>query len=218
MDNDWDFTAEEGFGFMGRVNARISHEMKNIMATISETAGLMEDWVDLAATGRPLDMGVLKNCCQTISAQIQRGFTTINEMNRFAHSVDRRMAAVDIHELLGLATGLAGCLRYAKKVSLPPPDGSVPKIRTHVLFLVNLLYSGLDFAFQNAGPEDEIKVVVYDSDKNARIVFSGLENPPPSFPDSRVQSVARLLKAQVLPYGREGELHIIVPLCLEADI
>ena len=57
MDNDWDFTADEGFGFMGRVNAGISHEMKNIMATISETAGLMEDWVDLAAKGRPLDMG-----------------------------------------------------------------------------------------------------------------------------------------------------------------
>jgi hypothetical protein len=31
---------EEGLSFFGQINASISHELKNILATVSETSGL----------------------------------------------------------------------------------------------------------------------------------------------------------------------------------
>jgi signal transduction histidine kinase len=78
----------DGLAFFGRVNASISHELKNVMAIISETAGLLGDLSDMAATGSPVPPDMLKSCTGSIMEEIQRGFTVIRQMNRFAHSID----------------------------------------------------------------------------------------------------------------------------------
>jgi hypothetical protein len=52
MDNTQDLLQYESLAFFGKINASISHELKNVMAIISETAGLLKDLSDMAATGR----------------------------------------------------------------------------------------------------------------------------------------------------------------------
>ena len=88
MDNADDLLKYDSLAFFGKVNASISHELKNIMAIISETAGLLGDLADLASTGNPVEPDVLKNCAGSIMEEIQRGFSTIRQMNRFSHSID----------------------------------------------------------------------------------------------------------------------------------
>ena len=49
MESPVEFQNNEDLTFFGKVNASISHELKNILAIISETAGLLGDLVHLAA-------------------------------------------------------------------------------------------------------------------------------------------------------------------------
>jgi hypothetical protein len=111
-----DDPTREGLAFFGRVSAVISHDLKNVMATISETAGLLGDLVDLAGEGRALDPNELKSCSETIIDEIQRGYVTIGLLNAFAHSADQPLKEVDLAEMVTLAVNLSQCLSYARRV------------------------------------------------------------------------------------------------------
>jgi hypothetical protein len=53
MDNVKDWFGYDSLAFFGKVNASISHELKNVMAIISETAGLLGDLSEMARGGHP---------------------------------------------------------------------------------------------------------------------------------------------------------------------
>ena len=55
------FWTDVDLAFFGKVNASISHELKNIMAIISETAGLMNDLMQMAAGGDHIESEMLMN-------------------------------------------------------------------------------------------------------------------------------------------------------------
>ncbi|MBT4874313.1 MAG: hypothetical protein HON48_03760, partial [Desulfobacula sp.] len=102
MNNATNFISIEGLKFFGKVNASISHEIKNILAIISETAGFLNDLTDLAKQGEDLKLSLLENCTESIAEDIQRGFDTIKQMNQFAHSVDVPIKEIKIFETVEL--------------------------------------------------------------------------------------------------------------------
>ena len=46
---------DKGLRFFGKITASVTHEIKNALATINENAGLMTDYIEMAARGRPLE-------------------------------------------------------------------------------------------------------------------------------------------------------------------
>ncbi|MEE4112297.1 MAG: hypothetical protein V2I40_05740, partial [Desulfobacteraceae bacterium] len=59
MDNAKDWFGYDSLAFFGKVNASISHELKNVMAIISETAGLLGDLSEMARGGGSVDPDML---------------------------------------------------------------------------------------------------------------------------------------------------------------
>ncbi|MBW1842687.1 MAG: hypothetical protein JRI75_13025, partial [Deltaproteobacteria bacterium] len=96
MDNPKNLFRYESLAFFGKVNGSISHELKNIMAIIPETAGLLGDLSDMASTGSPVAPDMLDSCTTSIIEEIQRGFATIRQMNRLAHSIDTPVQSVNL--------------------------------------------------------------------------------------------------------------------------
>ena len=84
MDSTIDFKNNDDLAFFGKVNASISHELKNILAIISEAAGLLQDLTAIATKGQKIELEMLNTCSQDIVEEIQRGFTTIKQMNTFS--------------------------------------------------------------------------------------------------------------------------------------
>ncbi|MCJ7596564.1 MAG: sensor histidine kinase, partial [Desulfobacterales bacterium] len=80
-----DVIGEAGLQFFGKISASISHEIKNVMAIITESAGLMEDLTVLAEKGMPIDPQRLKTHAGKIMTQIRRADEIIKNMNRFSH-------------------------------------------------------------------------------------------------------------------------------------
>jgi C4-dicarboxylate-specific signal transduction histidine kinase len=150
----------EGLTFFGRVSASISHELKNVLATISETAGLLGDLVELAGEGRKLNPDELTSCSNTIIDEIQRGYATIALLNTFAHSVDEPFREVDLADTVTLAVDLSKCLSYARRIDLDLAPAIGVKVITNPFFLVDLLYNCLVWAYRSVEPDQGIGLAV----------------------------------------------------------
>ena len=97
---------ERSLAFMGGITAGVSHEMNNVLSIINEYSGLLNDLVVAQEKGRPIRQETLARLSQGISNQIKRGEQEIKRLNRFAHSVDQEITAINLTALLDDITGL----------------------------------------------------------------------------------------------------------------
>jgi hypothetical protein len=197
-----DLIHKQGLRFFGAVNASISHELKNIFAIISETAGFLNDLTQLSKQGKPFDLSLLENCSNSIAEEIERGFDTIRQMNQFAHSVDHPVDGIQVSDAVVLAVKLTGFLSFARKTrlddSLKAPskskDGSV--ITSPFLFQT-LIYRTLSALYRALDTSAELTLSLRDSDPSSVTLFFSHDRPADltGFPDARTAEVAEVLQA-----------------------
>jgi signal transduction histidine kinase len=220
MNSTIDFKNNDDLAFFGKVNASISHELKNILAIISEAAGLLQDLTEMAAKGQKMELEMLQSCSQDIVEEIQRGFTTIKQMNRFSHSVDVPLKSVNLIEVLDLMINLTGFLSFASKVRFDPPQDEASTVSTCPFRLQNLLYHALVFAFKSVGVDGEIQVAVYrEPNGSARIAFSGLGTRGGlPFPSEETKNIAKSIGAEIRMADDSRAIDILVsPFSANSD-
>ena len=218
MNSAIEFQNNEDLAFFGKVNASISHELKNILAIISEAAGLLNDLTEMATKGQNFELEMMKTCSQDIVEEIQRGFTTIKQMNIFSHSVDDPLKRVNLSEVLDLVIHLAGFLSFSSKVRFDPPEEASPIVLTCPWRLQNLIYQALVYAFESVGSDGEIQLSLHpQKDGSARITFSGLGTKSArTFPVDQTRQIAASINAEI---GMTGDFHvldILVPQYIES--
>ena len=218
MNSAIEFQNNEDLAFFGKVNASISHELKNILAIISETAGLLHDLTEMAARGKKVDLNMLMTCSEDIEEEIQRGFGTIKQMNTFSHSVDDPLKSVNLIEVLDLVINLAAFLSFASKVRFNPPQGEAPMVFTCPFRFQNLVYQTLVFAFESVGPDGEIQISLHpQKNGSARITFSGLGSKSTrTFPVDQTIQIAASINAEIVVTDDSQVLDILVPEFVES--
>ncbi len=217
MNDALNYMNTEGLKFFGKVNASISHELKNILAIISETAGFLNDLTELAKQGKGLKLSLLENCSTSIAEEIQRGFTTIRQMNRFSHSVDLPIMEVDLVETLELMTGLTGFLSFASNVRIENKNKEIKRISTCPFLLQHLIYQILCFTYESAGPNGEIRLHLSTEDDKGILLsfFSSAQMPCEKFPDEKIKKAADALCVEFKPNHSFYELNIFIPYVCE---
>ena len=207
----------DSLAFFGRVNASISHELKNILAIISETAGLLGDLSEMASTGAPVDPDILKSSTDSIVEEIQRGFTTIRQMNRFSHSVDAPIVSIDLMELLDLVCHLSAYLSFAGEIRLTPWDGDPPKVRTCPFALQAIVYEIAFQHFKHAGPDAALEVTVRPTTVSGyAIKFSGFSiSEFQAFPDHSVKKAAASIAVAIEWEHADHRLNLFVPSIMQ---
>jgi len=212
MNSTIDFKNNDDLVFFGKVNASISHELKNILAIISEAAGLLHDLTDMVTRGKKIELEMLKTCSQDIVEEIERGFTTIKQMNMFSHSVDTPLKSVNIIEALDLIINLAGFLSFASKVRFDPAPEEASIVSTCPFRLQNLVYQTLVFAFKSVGASGEIRVSVHrETNSSARIAFSGLGTQCDlPFPTEETKNIAKSIGAEIRMADDSQTIDILV--------
>jgi signal transduction histidine kinase len=212
-----EFQNNEDLAFFGEVNASISHELKNILAIISEAAGLLNDLTEMATKGQNFELEMINTCSKDIVEEIQRGFATIKQMNTFSHSVDDLLKRVNLTEVLDLMINLAGFLSFASKVHFDPPQETAPIVLTCPWRLQNLIYQALVFAFESVGPDGEIQVSLHpQKNGSARITFSGLGSKNArKFPVDKTIQIAKSISAEIGVTDDSQAFDILVPQFIE---
>jgi hypothetical protein len=115
--------------FIGKVTASATHEIRNVLAIVKESAGLIEDLVrasSRAGRGTSHDERILK-AAGRIDAQVARGAEIVTRLNRFAHSTDEASGRVDLAEEIREVAFLSQRFARAKRqtVEAAAPDGAV---------------------------------------------------------------------------------------------
>ena len=218
MSSTIEFQDNDDLAFFGKVNASISHELKNILAIISEAAGLLQDLTEMATKGQKIELEMLKTCSQDIIEEIQRGFVTVKQMNRFSHSVDEPVKKVNLVDVIDLMVGLVKFLSFAGKVRFDPVPEAAPVVSTCPFRLQNLLYQALLFAFESAGPEGRIRVAIDPQpDGGAHIIFSDYSaSNSRTFASDKTRKIAASIGVDIREATDLQNLKLIVPENAEA--
>lgn len=206
--------AEQGIRFFGRVTASISHEINNVLATIYENAGLAEDLLSAAERGRPLDAGRLKDLASRVRTQVRRGRDIVENMNRFAHSVDEPTRSVDLSELLALSTSLARRTASMHEVALESEKAGEPvHVRTDPFLLQNLIWLCLDYMIEAGGPPNRIRLIPEARGDEACIRFLGMnrQGSGASFPTQGQETLTGAVGGRLSINEEAGEILLFIP-------
>lgn len=193
------------------MTASISHEIKNVLAIINETAGLLEDITFMAEKGRPVDPERLKALAGKIMKQVQRADGVVKNMNKFAHGIDETVKAVDLGETLEFVAALAARFASMRGVVLETEPPARPVITTTVPFVLqNLIWLCLDFAMDAAGEGKAVNLITEETKDGPRIRFTRLqglaEAPRDIFPAERENALLGSLQAELSADLGAGEL------------
>jgi signal transduction histidine kinase len=209
----------EGFSFFGMTNRLISHEVKNILAIISETSGLMNELVELSGRGMALEPDRLRLLSESIIEDVERANRIIRNLNTFAHSVDNFIGEVDIREIVGLMMEVCLLDSALKKIELNLVGGDACLIYTSPLFLENLLFHVINFSLRHPDPEKKIWISLDSNDGRTRIALSGLASRiTDEFPAKRESLLAEALSAEIALDAKKGELLIGFPERIEGSL
>jgi len=216
MTGQLEIIGETGLQFFGKMSASISHEIKNVLAIINENAGLLEDFTLMADRGMPIDPARLKTLAATVLKQVNRADEIINNMNRFARSIDETVTTVDLNEIIELLIVLTDRFAAMRCVSIETKLSENPiKIRTSPFFLMNLLWLCLDFAMAASGTGKCVELVTEKTENGARIRFIRLkgltEKPVEVFTSEREKSLLGLLEADLTANPKGEEILLNLP-------
>jgi len=157
-----DSPMERDICFFGTVTASVSHEIKNVMTTINETAGLLDDFaLQAQRTGSELEPDRARDAAAAIARHIRRADSIVRNLNRFAHSADRGRATIKLGELLDLFSSLTARLTANKGASVQVTNelGDL-EVFTTPFSLLHLLWRSLEFILVNVGASGRIQLLV----------------------------------------------------------
>ncbi len=104
--------------FFGKIAASVTHELRNVLAVINETNGLMADLLAMMREAPFPHREKFQRSVQKIEEQVRRGVEITSRFNRFAHSMDHACADIDLNSILTQTVSLAQRLAALRNVEL----------------------------------------------------------------------------------------------------
>jgi len=146
-------------GFMGKVTASLSHEIKNTLAIINESVGLMGDLLRKHAPDDWPQYSRLTNLMGSIEEQVQRSAGIVKRLNQFAHSMDKSLVDLDLNETVRQTVILAQRFATLRRVNLEAKLDSKPlHLQSDPFRLLYLIFGFIEGAINCSPREAEVTV------------------------------------------------------------
>jgi C4-dicarboxylate-specific signal transduction histidine kinase len=162
---------------MGKITAGVTHEMKNVLAIIKESAGLMEDLMALHKGPPPPYQQKFFGVIVRIKQQVERGVDLAGKLNTFAHSPDDVAAEIDLSAVVEQVASLSERFARLKGVALKVAPPSQPAMLiTDPLKIRMLLFNGIDLLLSTV--QSGTTIVLRsdrDSDADVSVTFASEE-------------------------------------------
>ena len=136
---------QEDAAFVAAITASTTHEIRNVLAIVKESAGLIADMVDACDEQGRLDKDRFMRVVGRIDTQVNRGSELITSLNRFAHSLDETEGAIDLNgEVEQVAFLSERFVRQRKQtVEVAAPDGG-PRVSVSPFRLQMVLFTAVE--------------------------------------------------------------------------
>jgi hypothetical protein len=146
------------------------------MAIVNENAGLLEDMVAMNRQGAPFPAERIAKVAQSVSRQIARADDILQTMNRFAHSADHGLEAVDVGETLQFVAELADRLIMMQRAEFDIPTPAKAVITTtNCFFLAYLIWRCMATAMAMPQPGAPIRVIAETTPEGPCLIFADMD-------------------------------------------
>jgi C4-dicarboxylate-specific signal transduction histidine kinase len=168
--SDSDILLKSGLTFNGRITASVTHELNNVIGTIMQVVGLIED---LAMTEEVKQANLsdrMLSVVDRIEKQSDRGTALIKRLNTFAHMSDEDRAECDLGEFLTTMANLSERLIGLRKVTLRRTGLNRQIIVvTNQILLAQAVFGCIEAVLDVTSEGETIDVELAEADTGARI-------------------------------------------------
>ena len=162
--------------FLSAMTASTTHEARNVLAIIKESAGLVEDLVQISGTRGSLDREKVGRALKRIDLQVKRGADLLTTLNRLAHTLDQDLSAVELNQEVEQLVRLSQ--RFARqKDQQVVAEGGVDEQRlvVNALRLHMTLHGALMCCLEELPQGSTVNVGVHEEDGLAVAEFRSAE-------------------------------------------
>lgn len=219
--------------FMGQITAGVTHEVKNVLAIIKESSGLLQDIVRFSKGATAPKAEQIEKAVSRIQAQVARGNEQLASLNWLAHSMSDRGSSVEINEMSSEIVNLMQRLARLKQVELEfqAADRDV-NIRTDVARLLVVVAGCIEHCLNREAPKGRVllrpgeaaegatlRIVTGSVDRSGTPteIGAGGDSLPPELADLEPLLASLGGRLALADAERGGELHLILPVGGDED-
>jgi signal transduction histidine kinase len=206
--------------FIAKITASTTHEIRNVLAIVKESAGLVEDVVhSLGPRGLP-NQDKLLRAVGRIDAQVSRGAELMSNLNRLAHCLDRAQDRIDLNQEVQQAALL--CQRFAsrrKQLLQVQPGGQELPVSVNPLRLQMALFTAVECCIDQLPEASTVTVRMGHQGDRPTVEFIGETGEGSALPSpteapgwSRLAELLGGIRASVEAFDTEYRFLIVLPL------
>ncbi len=186
MDGPMDIDKEKALhtlqmSFIAKILSTFTHEMKNHLAIIKESSGLIQDIIALGKLPRKKkDAGPILSTLQAIDSQVGRSTHVINILNRFAHRMDSPASTFKMNEIIEELIVLINRMARQRRIALESDfQKNIPSIHGSPYRMQLILYTLLQEKLKQLDAQSKIifRTSVSDGTVEIRVVEQGNRRP-----------------------------------------
>jgi signal transduction histidine kinase len=202
--------------FVGKILAGFTHEIKNHLAIVKESVGLMGDMIKLEKSGKD-KAGQYLDIIRSIEEQIERSIGHFSYLNRFAHRMDLPLTKVNVNECMEELIALMHRFANQKRISLEKEfQKDPPVIQSNPAMLQLLVFNSLEEKLESLDKNSMIlvKTEALNNSIAIRIIPKGniLNIDAEKVPYSQeINDDLIKMLGGTLSKGPDGEIAITVP-------
>ena len=141
-DNNENILRNSQLASLGKMLAGYSHELKNHLAIINESAGLMDDLLEMGSIDDEQSVQRFKKSISLIWERINQADTMAKYMNSFAHKMDIPVSSFDVNELLNEELAFLERFFLIKSASLQKDlQSDLPSVRNNPSLLQFVIFA-----------------------------------------------------------------------------
>ena len=162
--------------FMGKMTATATHEIKNVLAIIRESSGLMQDFLYMLKDEKFEYKERFLKIISNIDDQVTRGDGISTLLNKFAHAPDQESSTENLPEVVDQMIALSVRLAKAKEVSFVNDSSAVTTLLTcDPLKTRMLLFQAMDTLMGHALSGEKVGVKVSSGEAGKALIEFHLE-------------------------------------------
>ena len=193
---------------IGKIAAGMTHEMKNVLAIIKESNGLMQDVLRFSKEASFPHQEKLSNALEKIEKHVGRGVEMMTQFNKFAHSMDEARGWVEVNEIVDLVVSLLQRFARHRQVTLSAdPLHNTPPLYTKPARLILALSACVDYCLDRAHANGTI--VINPEKVERKVAFNFLVHQGSEGEVGAEMSPDELQEISENLLALDGELHLL---------
>ncbi|MDW7771791.1 MAG: hypothetical protein SCH71_02780 [Desulfobulbaceae bacterium] len=173
MKHDLEETLREAhLAFLGRLLSAVTHELKNHLAIISESSGLMGDLLEMGKLKEEDTSAKFLKIIRCIAERIDTANTQVKYLNSFGHRMDTPAAVFNVNSVLleeaALLKKFAGLTGADIVMDL---QNDIPSVKSKPALLQFLVFILVNAFLRDAKKGDHFRFVSRKENKHVVIIF-----------------------------------------------